>query len=203
MQTFLPYADFKASAQVLDNKRLRKQALECVQILNCLLGNKEGYKNHPAVLMWRFNPGALCLYGLRICDELQARGFKYDLHQERLFKFVSECDHFDAPVWLGDNAIHFGHRCRLLQKGIEELYKYCSVDKTTIDWYFQFKWPEAHMPSLMEMDVAWPIMQSECDYSLESRTTKPTLLYRLQAHKYVFETYGEDWQSQLLYNNAV
>lgn len=36
MQTFLPYPDFKKSASVLDNKRLGKQRLECLQILRTL-----------------------------------------------------------------------------------------------------------------------------------------------------------------------
>ncbi len=36
MQTFLPYADFQQSAKCLDNKRLGKQRVECLQILNTL-----------------------------------------------------------------------------------------------------------------------------------------------------------------------
>ena len=34
MQTFLPYADFKRSAESLDNKRLGKQRVEAMQIYN-------------------------------------------------------------------------------------------------------------------------------------------------------------------------
>lgn len=36
MQTFLPYPDFSASARVLDDKRLGKQRVECLQILNAM-----------------------------------------------------------------------------------------------------------------------------------------------------------------------
>ena len=36
MQTFLPFADFQRSANVLDNKRLGKQILECYQIMLAL-----------------------------------------------------------------------------------------------------------------------------------------------------------------------
>jgi hypothetical protein len=36
MQTFLPYPDFRESARVLDNKRLGKQRVECLQILQTL-----------------------------------------------------------------------------------------------------------------------------------------------------------------------
>ena len=38
MQTFLPYSDYEASAQTLDNKRLNKQILEGYQILKVLSG---------------------------------------------------------------------------------------------------------------------------------------------------------------------
>lgn len=36
MQTFLPYTDFKSCARVLDDKRLGKQRVECLQILKAL-----------------------------------------------------------------------------------------------------------------------------------------------------------------------
>lgn len=48
MQTFLPYSDFALCAKVLDNKRLGKQIVECRQIMQCLLGLREGWRNHPA-----------------------------------------------------------------------------------------------------------------------------------------------------------
>lgn len=40
MQTFLPYADFRASAHVLDRQRLGKQRVETLQIMQALLGIK-------------------------------------------------------------------------------------------------------------------------------------------------------------------
>jgi hypothetical protein len=54
MQTFLPYSDYEASAQTLDNKRLNKQILEGYQILKVLSGASPSgaWRNHPAVLMW-------------------------------------------------------------------------------------------------------------------------------------------------------
>ncbi len=55
MQTFLPQADLHTSAYFLDSKRLNKQILEGYQILNVLSGKSKtgGWRNHPAVLMWR------------------------------------------------------------------------------------------------------------------------------------------------------
>jgi len=52
MQTFLPYQNYSRCAEVLDNKRLGKQRVECLQILNALLDASKGWKQHPAVKMW-------------------------------------------------------------------------------------------------------------------------------------------------------
>lgn len=69
MQTFLPYADFAKSAQVLDYRRLGKQRVECLQILNALTGKSTGWVNHPVVRAWKGHELSLCCYGLRVCTE--------------------------------------------------------------------------------------------------------------------------------------
>ncbi len=54
MQTFLPYADYYRSANVLDTQRLRKQIIEGIQIFHALaLPGEYGWQHHPAVTMWR------------------------------------------------------------------------------------------------------------------------------------------------------
>ena len=53
MQTFLPYPDFQKTAQCLDNKRLGKQRVEARQIISTLEGKSNGWRNHPAVKMWK------------------------------------------------------------------------------------------------------------------------------------------------------
>ena len=52
MQTFLPYPDFRASAQVLDRRRLGKQRVEALQVLRGLIVPGYGWRRHPAVRMW-------------------------------------------------------------------------------------------------------------------------------------------------------
>jgi hypothetical protein len=49
VQTFLPYADFRRSAEVLDPKRLGKQRVECLQVLRGLTVPTYGWRHHPAV----------------------------------------------------------------------------------------------------------------------------------------------------------
>ncbi len=76
MQTFLPYADFEASARVLDSKRLGKQRVEVIQIVRALTVPGYAWKTHPAVLMWQGHEEALGRYGLAMCDVWVERGFE-------------------------------------------------------------------------------------------------------------------------------
>ncbi len=53
MQTFLPYSSFEKTAKVLDWRRLGKQRVEGMQIINAI-GNPDakGWRNHPISIMW-------------------------------------------------------------------------------------------------------------------------------------------------------
>ena len=80
MQTFLPYSDYEAIAQTLDNKRLNKQILEGYQILKILSGASESgaWRNHPAVLMWKGSEYELNDYLAHMIYEADWRGIKTD-----------------------------------------------------------------------------------------------------------------------------
>ena len=129
MQTFLPYEDFVKSASVLDDKRLGKQRVEGMQILNCI-ENQTGWKNHPIVKMWTGHEQWLVLYTVMICHEWKQRGFKDTVMEKVLNKY----EHFALekpkwkPHWLGNEDLHSSHRANLLRK-----------DQ---DWYKQFNWRE-------------------------------------------------------------
>ena len=62
MQTFLPYPDFNLSARVLDDKRLGKQRVESMQIYKSCVLDDYGWKQHPAVKMWKGYETALLMY---------------------------------------------------------------------------------------------------------------------------------------------
>ncbi len=74
MQIFLPFKDLQKSVSVLDNKRCGKQRIESWQILKILLNldpSKKGWRNHPAVLMWKgYEP---CLFNI---DGLKKKIYK-------------------------------------------------------------------------------------------------------------------------------
>lgn len=80
MQTFLPHNAPAYCAEVLDNKRLNKQILECYQILNILSGNSKSnaWRNHPAVLMWEGAEHELWRYTNAMVQEAKSRGIKTD-----------------------------------------------------------------------------------------------------------------------------
>jgi Pyrimidine dimer DNA glycosylase len=131
MQTFLPYPDFTASARVLDTRRLGKQRVEALQVVRALLRPDYGWRNHPAVLMWRGYEEALGRYGIEICRAWRARGFADTCEQ----KIRADLDRFGIglvrgqdelaaagalPPWLGDGALHRSHRSALLRKDPEQ-----------------------------------------------------------------------------------
>jgi len=118
VQTFLPFSDFKKSAECLDNKRLGKQRLECTQllkVLECKKSNiKVGWMNHPAALMWCGYEEALKAYTNECLIAWINKGFKNTI---QFFK-VSEIIH---PWWFGNEDFHRAMRSRLIVKK-EEFY---------------------------------------------------------------------------------
>jgi len=109
MQTFLPYPDFKKSLQVLDYRRLGKQRVEAYQIIRAIKFGG-GYKNHPAVKMWRGNVNALKLYYNQALDEWIGRGYK-----NKMTKMVIR-GRIVYPPWIGYEKFHAAHRSNLLRK---------------------------------------------------------------------------------------
>jgi hypothetical protein len=115
MQTFVPYADFTQTAKVLDYRRLGKQRVETFQILNILLDRTEssGWRNHPAVRMWRGFEAALQQYQNTIIQEWVNRGYKNNM------SFESIKSEIVYPTWFGDDKVHRSHRSNLLRKDFE------------------------------------------------------------------------------------
>lgn len=135
MQTFLPLPTYAESASVLDDKRLHNQANECKVILNTLLGKyKKGWKNHPAVKMWKGHEASLCRYAIQICLEyIKRRAAKVgdNYRYNNLYYFQSmqaKLPPCEDPPWLGNKKLHASHRSNLLRKDPE--------------WYGKFRWAE-------------------------------------------------------------
>jgi hypothetical protein len=140
MQTFMPYSDFGLSARVLDNKRLNKQRIEVLQLLNALLGvKKSAWINHPAAKMWKGYEGVLVAYGISVCLEWKLRGFK-DTCQDKILVLFRRFKLRESllPPWLGEEDFHASHRSNLLRKDPKH--------------YGQFGWKEPN-----NLPYVWPV----------------------------------------------
>ena len=87
MQTFLPFESFKLSLTILDNRRLGKQRVEAMQIINSLHNPLYGYKHHPIKKLWAKHIDGLKLYHNMCLTEWESRGYVnnmtyYDLPEE-------------------------------------------------------------------------------------------------------------------------
>lgn len=123
MQTFLPYADFARCALVLDPLRLGKQRVEVLQILRALHFEGYGWRNHPAVLMWRGHVPALVAYGLAMAQAWSALG-RPDITAAKIAQFdaAGPCPQAALgasgllPPWLGARRLHRSHQSALVRK---------------------------------------------------------------------------------------
>jgi hypothetical protein len=119
MQTFLPYSDFRESARVLDQKRLGKQRVETLQIMQALVEGR-GYVNHPAVHMWAGYERALLHYQEVFFFEWAARrGYRDTCLEQTEHLYISlnrRRDRLVAPPWLGNDRFHLGHQSNLVRK---------------------------------------------------------------------------------------
>lgn len=138
MQTFLPYVSFEASAKSLDMKRLGKQRVEVLQLLNSMTGKTKGrgWTNHPCKHMWADNMSALVQYGLVVCKEWLSRGYK-DTCYDKIAAFGVE-DAPTMPWWLGTETFHISHRANLVRKNSD----YYRVQWPTVDETLLYLWPD-------------------------------------------------------------
>lgn len=130
MQTFLPYKEYELVAESLDSKRLNKQILECYQILNVLSNPSPtaGWRNHPAVKMWRDHEFALYDYVQIMILEADYRGIKTDKNSDNIFKLRKAQGlswGMGKPEWMSVddimNRVTTTHKANLYKKA-PELY---------------------------------------------------------------------------------
>jgi hypothetical protein len=116
---------------VLDDRRLGKQRVETLQIMQVLTGLRrnpangriesfeaKGWRNHPAVLMWRGFEASLAEYQRATCAAWTARGFA-DTCETKTAGLLSAAGADGAvasPPWLGDEQLHRSHRSNLIRK---------------------------------------------------------------------------------------
>jgi hypothetical protein len=131
VQTFLPFPDFERSARVLDQRRLGRQRVEALQLLNAITVPGHGYRHHPAAKMWRGHEEALVRYALTMCEVWGELGFndtvagtvtghledRLGITRVRTQRQLQRAR--ELPAWFGDEAFHRAHRSNLLRKDPE------------------------------------------------------------------------------------
>jgi hypothetical protein len=122
MQVFIPHETLICSVSVLDNKRLGKQRVECLQILRAIEIPGYGYKNHPVNNMWREHTDALKHYANLCILEWIYRGFKNTM---QLYELPAE---IEIPIFRPE--VYQSHRSNLLRKLPEHYGNYFEPDLT-------------------------------------------------------------------------
>lgn len=116
MQTFMPHKSFRESAECLDMKRLGKQRVEVLQLLNSFhKTDYKGWKNHPAREMWRGHENALALYGMVVCEVWLERGYK-DTCWAKINAYYDKSKPTTMPSWFGMTDLHTSHKSNLIRK---------------------------------------------------------------------------------------
>jgi hypothetical protein len=120
MMTFIVIGDFIINAQLLDDKRLAKQRVEAMQIINILLAElrgdpalsntKQSWINHPIVKAWRGYIPALQYYTNCVILEFIRRGGKNNMQLYNIMEAVV------YPWWTQWDRLHNSHRAMLLRK---------------------------------------------------------------------------------------
>ena len=144
MQTFIPFPTFEESLKVLDNKRLGKQRVECLQILNVLTESRDGWRKHPATIMWRGAIPALIEYTLTCCDLWVARGFKDSIANKIYDKFSTYLldSTIIIPKWCSDARVNDSHKAMLFHKD-PQFYKQFADFQHIKDYYWHDSITEA------------------------------------------------------------
>ena len=105
-------------------KRLGKQRVETLQVLNVFAGVRKGWGNHPITRMWTGYELSLVKYGLIVCkvwrDEQGHRDTCYGKIRS-LFPAATmqEINNAEPPPWLGDPEFHLSHQSNLVRKDPE------------------------------------------------------------------------------------
>ncbi len=128
MDTYLPYRSFMESAGCLDDKTLKRQRIDILQLVESAMRN-ERLISDPVTKMWGGFEIALCHLGMCCCFHWKERGNAdsfYDQFREKLL--VLPLRKLYYPPWLGNDGLHNAYRMELLEKNPS--------------WYGRFDWDE-------------------------------------------------------------
>jgi hypothetical protein len=122
----------------LDYRRLGKQRIEALQILQAMLGLVGHYKSQPAAKAWKGCETGLCEYGIECCKVWKERGYvdntrvRFELIKLQELKWKP----LVMPRWIGYEPFHSNQRSRLLYKDPWYYSQFNWVEKPALTYYF-------------------------------------------------------------------
>lgn len=114
-------------AKCLDPKRLRKQIIECDQILKAISGESQAWKNHPVVKMYKEHWMWLDLY--RRCLSAYSRG-----QTDEAMVHNADASDYEPPFLTSDFCDQ--HKRRLYTKAPELYPQFWPYGESDENWYF-------------------------------------------------------------------
>ncbi len=129
MQVFVPYPSPIDVAKCLDPKRLRKQIIECDQILAAIDGRSQAWMNHPVVIM--YSPYRKWLYRYEKC---LSRFELFDRLMDSADDWSEVADRI-RPPFLTESFCD-QHKRRLYTKAPELYPQFAEYGKSDENWYF-------------------------------------------------------------------
>lgn len=141
VNTFITSESLEECAKNLDNLRLGKQRVECIQLIS-FIENKDnkGFRNHPILIMWSNNVDALKVYCNFMIREWIKRGFTntielYDLDESKIVFYKNiyneetklteiikpeiKDDSIVFPIWFNWKPLILSHQSSLLKKNFD------------------------------------------------------------------------------------
>lgn len=153
MITFIVTGDFILNAKYLDDQRLAKQRVECVQILNAI-ANGGGWSNHPITKAWVGYEKALKYYTNCIINEFILRGGNNNI------PFYEVKGPILYPWWTQWDRLHYSHQAVLIRKNPFH-YKFVISDEYKSYGYI---WPKTYEERDLPLNViAAPINKDLVD----------------------------------------
>lgn len=128
MQVFVPYPSPIDVAKCLDRRRLRKQIIECNQILDAIDGTSDAWSHHPIVKMYEHYYSWLHAYTL--CLMYFSDG-NIDMAE-----YWNECADDMRPSFLDDDNFCDQHKRRLYTKAPELYPQFAAFGKSKENWYY-------------------------------------------------------------------
>lgn len=132
MMTFIVFGDFVINATFLDNKRLGKQRVEAMQLIDAI-EKGTAWKKHPAAVSWKNHVDGLKYYANCIINEWIKRGFNNTMEFYVLPETVI------LPWWTQWSPLHHSHRAMLIRK--DPFFYKDKFDVDPLFWNFGYIWP--------------------------------------------------------------